>query len=225
MTDNISLKLSLAFNNQLSSNLLPAFEELLPYETINEYVKENLSHTRDKVYTPLRTAFAMIFTGVQKDKSLQNTVNIFNEKYEQECKNLQQKEQDLLLQAKEEDSQKGKRGGRPRKYKSKIPKSKKSSLSSSTVAYNNARKRLPSELLQKIFERTNTSSDIKEENWHGYQTYITDGTYVQLQDTFEIREEYPPMESNGVFPQALLQVFIRQGSGQIHKFELGSRKK
>jgi hypothetical protein len=225
MTDNISLKLSLAFNNQLSSNLLPAFEKLLPHETINNYVKENLSHTRDKVYTPLRTALAMVFTGVQKDKSLQNTVNIFNEKYEQECKILQQKEQKLLLRAKEEDSKKGKRSGRPRAYNSKLPKSKKRSLSSSTVAYNNARKRLPLELLHKIFECTNTPSDTKEENWHGYRTYITDGTYIQLQDTDEIREEYSPIESNGVFPQALLQVFIRQGSGQIHKIALGSRKK
>jgi len=45
-----------------------------------------------------------------------------------------------------------------------------------------------------------------------------------LQDTPKIRDHYPPIEKDGMFPQGLLQVFIRQGSGQIHDFELGSRK-
>jgi hypothetical protein len=50
MTDNTSLSLSLAFKRQLAINLLPAFENLLPMEAIDRYVKDNLSHTRDKVY-------------------------------------------------------------------------------------------------------------------------------------------------------------------------------
>jgi len=224
MTDNTSLALSLAFKQQLASNLLPAFEMLLPNEAIDNYVQEQLPKTRDKVYTPERTAFSMIFTGVQEDKSLQNTVNIFNEKYASECKVLKQKELELLLQYKEEDSKKIKKNGRPRAYKSKIPKSKSRELSESTVAYANARKRLPIRILQLIFEQTNVPSDLKEENWYGYKTYITDGTYLQLQDTPEIREQYPPIENNGMFPQALLQVFIRQGIGQIHDFALGNRK-
>ena len=224
MTDNTSLSLSLAFNEQLRGNLLPAFENLLPIQAIDKYVTDHLSLTRDKVYTPARTSFSMIFTGVQEDKSLQNTVNIFNEKYESECKILKQKETDFFLRCKEEDSKKAKKSGRPREYKSKIPKSKSRELSDSTVAYNNARKRLPIELLQLIFDQTNSPCDIQEESWHGYRTYITDGTYLQLQDTEKIREKYPPMENNGMFPQALLQVFIRHGSGQIHNFELGSRK-
>jgi len=224
MTDNTSLELSLAFKEQLEQNLLPAFESLLPIEAMDKYVKEELSHTRDKVYPPVRTAFSMIFTGIQEDKSLQNTVNIFNEKYESECEILKQKEMKSLLRSKEEDSKRGKKSGRPRKYKSKIPKSKSRELSNSTVAYTNARKRLPIGLLQLIFNQTNTPSDIKEENWHGYKTYITDGTYLQLQDTSKIREKYPPIENTGMFPQALLQVFIRQGSGQIDDFALGNRK-
>jgi hypothetical protein len=224
MTDNTSLALSLAFKKQMSSNLLPAFESLLPMTVIDKYVKEKLPNTRDKVYTPSRTAFSMIFTGVQEDKSLQNTVNIFNAKYESECKILQEKEKEFLIQKKEEDSKKEKKKGRPRKYKSKIPKSKSKELSDSTVAYTNARQRLPKELLQVIFEHTKSASDLKEEMWHGYRTYITDGTYLQLQDTEEIREKYPAIENIGMFPQALLQVFIRQGRGQVHNFELGSRK-
>jgi len=224
MTDNTSLELSLSFKKQLETNLLPAFEELLPNESIDNYVREHLSHTRDKVYTPVRTAFSMIFTGVQEDKSLQNTVNIFNEKYALECKILKQKEDELLLQYREKDLKEGKKSGRPRTYQSKIPKSKSRELSDSTVAYTNARQRLPAGLLQTIFEQTNQPKDIQEESWHGYKTYITDGTYLQLQDTEKIRAEYPPIENNGMYPQALLQVFIRQGSGQIHEIALGNRK-
>jgi len=225
MTDNTSLALSQAFNKHLSSNLLPVFENMMPTQAIEKYVTDNLSHTRDKVYTPSRTALSMILTGVQEDKSLQNTVNIFNAKYEMECKLLKQRETELLLQSLAEDSNRKKKAGRPKDYKSKIPKSKRIELSDSTVAYNNARKRLPLELLQLIFENTNRPSDIKEERWHNCRTYITDGTYLQLQDTPDIRDQYPPMENNGMFPQALLQVFIRQGSGQLHDFEIGNRKK
>jgi len=224
MTENQSLALSLAFKNQLSSNLLPTFEELLPLSEIEEYVKKHLSHTRDKVYTPSRTLLSMIFTGVQEDKSLQNTVNIFNEKYENECKILSERETALLLKSKEEDGKQKKKRGRPRKYQSKIPKSKSRSLSDSTVAYTNARNRLPKELLRFVFEHTNHASGVKEENWHRMRTFITDGTYCQLQDTSAIREIYPPIENNGMFPQALLQVFIRQGSGQIHDYGIGNRK-
>jgi hypothetical protein len=152
MTDNISLELSLSFKKQLEGNLLPIFENLLPISSMDNYVKAHLSHTRDKVYTPVRTAIAMIFTGVQEDKSLQNTVNIFNAKYEIECKILQEKERALIYQSQQASLQQGKKIGRPRIYKSKIPKSKTVELSDSTVSYTKARKRLPLEFLQLILE-------------------------------------------------------------------------
>jgi hypothetical protein len=224
MTENQSLELSLAFKRQLASNLLPTFEELLPSEAIDQYVKYKLPHTREKVYTPQRTALSMIFTGVQEDKSLQNTVNIFNAKYERECKIMQQRESELLQLSKEAASQKERKRGRPRKYGSRIPKSKINTLSDSNVAYTKARQRLPGDLLRMIFEQTNTCGDIKSESWHGMRTFITDGTYCQLQDTSAIRAKYPPVENNGMYPQSLLQVFIRQGSGQIHDYATGSRK-
>jgi hypothetical protein len=199
MTDNHSLSLSLAFKRQLESNLFPTFEYLLPSEAIDKYVKDSLPHTRDKVYTPWRTALSMIFTGVQEDKSLQNTVNIFNAKYESECKLLKQRETELLLESREASFQQAKKRGRPRQYLSKIPKSKSRTLSESNVAYTKARQRLPNELLRFIFEQTNSPGDIKPESWHGFRTFITDGTYCQLQDTPAIRDMYPPVENNGMF--------------------------
>jgi len=78
----------------------------------------------------------MIFTGIQEDKSLQNTVKIFNEKYESECKKLEQRETELLMQIKEEDTKGKKKSGRPRKYKLKIPKSKRRELAWVSNLYN-----------------------------------------------------------------------------------------
>jgi hypothetical protein len=69
MTDNTSLSLSVAFKERLQSNLLPAFAELMPKAVIEDYVKTHMPKIRDKVYTPSRTLFAMIFTGGQEDKS------------------------------------------------------------------------------------------------------------------------------------------------------------
>ncbi|MDR0683310.1 MAG: hypothetical protein LBG15_15940 [Dysgonamonadaceae bacterium] len=48
----MSLALSVAFKELLNSNLLPAFEELMPMAVIEEYVKTYMSHIRNKVYTP-----------------------------------------------------------------------------------------------------------------------------------------------------------------------------
>jgi hypothetical protein len=183
-----------------------------------------MPNIRDKVYTPSRTLFAMVFTGVQEDKSLQHTVNVFNEKYKEECKLLQDQEVAYLSEAKAKRGVKQKKTGRPRNYKSTIPISKRKSLSDSTVSYSNARKRLPRELLKKVFHHTNKVDENNCESWYGLHTYITDGTYLQLHDTQDIREKYPPAENNGMYPQALLQVLIRQGSGQLHDYATGSRK-
>lgn len=56
-------------------------------------------------------------------------------------------------------------------------------------------------------------------------TYISDGTYLQLQDTKDIKERYPITAGHeNAYPQALLQVLIRQGSGQISQFGIGPRQ-
>jgi hypothetical protein len=38
------------------------------------------------------------------------------------------------------------------------------------------------------------------------------------------KRKYPASENNGAYPKTLLQVFIRQGSGQIHDYAAGNRK-
>jgi hypothetical protein len=63
--------------------------------------------------------------------------------------------------------------------------------------------------------------------WHGKRTFITDGTYVQMQDTEELQEIYNvnhnDEEHKDRYPQGLIQAIIEQGSGFIHDYALSDR--
>ncbi len=65
-------------------------------------------------------------------------------------------------------------------------------------------------------------------HWHGRRVLIGDGTYVQMQDTPELRSEYKVMvkggESRG-YPQGLIVAVTERGSGQIRAFRLSTRHK
>jgi hypothetical protein len=230
MTHNPSLESSILFKEQMQLNLLPAFKAFFPMEEIksfmvNKYEKTDIrKRPRDKVYTVENTLFAWTLSATQEDKSLQQTVNLFKQVYEKQSQSLQAEELKQLEAEKETDKKTERRMGRPKLYKSKMLKSITNELSSSPVAYCNARARLPMELVESVFACSANFGKLPQESWHGMNTYITDGTYIQLQDTEEIRSEFPPMEGEGMFPQALLQVFIRQGSGQITQCTMGSRK-
>jgi hypothetical protein len=78
MTSNHSLELSLLFKEQLSRDLLPAFQSDFPEEAVSSYIREHLKgKTRDKVYTVSRTLEIMPLTATREDKSLQQPVNLF----------------------------------------------------------------------------------------------------------------------------------------------------
>jgi hypothetical protein len=55
MTDNLSLPLSVAFKERLSSNLLSDFSELIPTAFLYEYEDKHKPKIRDKIYTPSRS--------------------------------------------------------------------------------------------------------------------------------------------------------------------------
>jgi hypothetical protein len=231
MTHNTSLERSLSFKIKMQENLLSAFMEDFPKEAIASYITEKNSRIeqkkrpRDKVFNVENTLLTMLLSSIQEDKSLQQSVNLFKQSYEEQCQQLQLEEQKKLEEEKMKDKSSSKIAiGRPKLYKSKLPKSKINLLSSSPVAYSNARHRLPYELVQLLFEHSTDFGELEKESWYGLRTYCTDGTYIQLQDTEEIRNEFPPMKRNGMFPQALLQVLIRQSSGQISQYAIGSRK-
>jgi hypothetical protein len=79
-------------------------------------------------------------------------------------------------------------------------------------------------LVNKVFEY---SADFKKElngkKWYGMSTFITDGTYFQMQDTPELRKKYFVKEGSNAYPQGLLQAVLSQGSGQVYAFKIGTR--
>jgi hypothetical protein len=166
----------------------------------------------------------MLLTAIQEDKSLQQSVNIFKERYELQSAQIRIREAEELEREKHADMVNGKKSGRPKQYKSKLRKSITNEVKPQTVAYNNARQRLPKDLITLVYDRSKNFGKWDNESWHGMRTYITDGTYLQLQDTEDINESYPTRERGGSYPQALLQVPIRQGGGQVWDYALGNRK-
>jgi hypothetical protein len=166
----------------------------------------------------------MLLTSIQEDRSLQSSVNLFKHYYERQSSLIQLKEKEMLEKERLSDALKEKKAGRPKQYRSKLSKSITSEVKTQTVAYSNARRRLPQELVDPVYRHSTDFGKSDREKWYGMRTFITDGTYLQLQDTEDIKEAYPSVRGEGSYPQALLQVMIRQGSGQIWDYTLGSRK-
>jgi hypothetical protein len=170
----------------------------------------------------------MIYAATQEDKTLQNAVTIFGRVYQSHSDRvIREAESSLELEKKEDLENSQVRRGPKKKYKLKIPKSKTSEVSSNTAAYSKARTRISVELLNEIFIQTRENTDSKC-SWHGRKTYITDGTYVQMQDTKELREIYEAKcndeENPEGYPKGLIQAIIEQGSGFIHDYALSNRR-
>jgi hypothetical protein len=171
----------------------------------------------------------MVLTATQSDKTLQNSVDLFYTIHQSE------KEKALLeLSAwkqaeKERDlSNPVKKAGRPKTYEVKLPKSLMTDISLNTAAYSKARERVPLSLVSDLFDNSKILAVENDySHWHGYKVLIADGTYLQMQDTAEISGQYPKQtdsdQSQG-YPQALLEVLIERGSGQISNYKLSSRK-
>jgi hypothetical protein len=116
-----------------------------------------------------------------------------------------------------------KRRGRPNLYASRLPKSKITEVSDNTAAYTKARTRINLELIKKIFDYSTDFKDLNGKKWHGMDVIITDGTYIQMQDTKDLKKKYYVRQQDNAYPQALLQTILRQGSGQILDFQVGTR--
>jgi hypothetical protein len=165
----------------------------------------------------------MLLSATQEDKSLQNGLNIFKTVFDHHSKTVLQTEAERLDQERMNDAILKRKAGRPKKYQSRLPKCYQKPLSESTAGYSTARKRLDTSLVQTVYEHSTNFGSLDTESWYGMKTYITDGTYLQLQDTKEIRSQYEITQESS-YPQALLQVMIRQGAGQVSQFSVGSRQ-
>ena len=224
MTANESLKLSLQIKDLLKTDLSHVFHEDIPFDLIENQVRELSPNSRERIFTPCNVLLTMLLSATKEDKSLQEGLNTFKAVFEHNSQKVFQAEALQLQQEKINDSLVKKRPGRPKKYQSRLPKSHQKPLSDSTSAYSTARTNLDINLVQTVFKHSVDFGELDNESWHGMKTYITDGTYLQLQDTDDIKSEYVVKGHEDSYPQALLQGFIRQGSGQVSQFAIASRQ-
>ena len=224
MTANESLKLSLQFKELVRTDLSHAFQENMPVELIDEWVRDEMPQSRECIFTPANVICTMLLSAIQEDKSLQNGLNLFKTVFASRSRELLQTEEVLLKEEKQSDARNVTRAGRPKKYKSKLLKSYRQPISDNTAAYSMARKRLDKRVFEIIYEHSTDFGDCDEESWHGMRTHISDGTCLQLQDTEDIKSKFAVKGMEESYPQALLQVIIRQGTGQVAQYALGSRQ-
>ena len=224
MEANESLHLSLRFKEMLTSDLSHAFAEYISVDMIEDKTRSVKQNSRACIFTPVNVVLTMLLTAIQEDKSLQNGLNLFKTVFESNSKAIIQAETSRLKAEKINDSQIPVKAGRPKQYKSRLPESWKNPLSNSTAGYSIARKNLDKGIIEDVYRHSVDFGSLDNESWHGMKTYIGDGTYMQLQDTDDIKSEYVVKGQEDSYPQALLQVLIRQGTGQISQYALGSRQ-
>lgn len=223
MTPNRSLALSVALQNVIRTDLLQQISEDFPFDIVESYKNKQAQLKRDRVYNEENTLLTMLVTAVQEDKSLQQSVIIFRKVFENRSEEIKRLETEQLAQVRQQEAAIDKKRGRPKLYQSKLPKSKTQTVSANTAAYAKARQRLDYGLVKEVFDYSKNFNGLKQVRWYGMETYNTDGTYIQMQDSKELGRKFYVKQNDGAYPQALLQAIVRQGSGQIVCFELGTR--
>jgi hypothetical protein len=112
----------------------------------------------------------MLLTAIQEDKSIQNGLNLFKAVFESNCKILIQQEEDRLNAEKINAVHLPVKAGRPRKYKSCLPKSYQNFLSDCTGGYSIARKNLDISIVEGVYAHSTNFGDLDRERWHGMKT-------------------------------------------------------
>ena len=226
MKDNESLHVSARFKELVKTDLSHAFYESLPASVIEDAARDaaKTKQHRERVFTPANTVFTMLLGAVQEDKSLQNGLNLFKNVFEARGRDALREEEARLAAEKANAAPLPKKAGRPKTYKPRLPKSMQKPVSSNTAAYSKARTGLDMRVAHAVFAHSAEFGPLEKESWHGMATHITDGTFLQLQDTPDIKRHYVVKGQENSYPQALLQVMIRQGTGQVKRFAIGSRQ-
>lgn len=216
MTSNKSLYLSNEIRKQMSQDLSSAFQSVFPFEKSSGY---NIEKRRDRVYNQEITLITMINTMVCEDKSLQNSVNIYNQIHENNIHRYQRLENEFS------QIEPPKRKGRRKTKAIDIQKSKMKPISANTSGYSQARKRLNTKYCEEVYkESAKLPEGMPKQEFYGRRVYLTDGTYLQMQDTELICKKFNNSQEGG-YPRGLLCGIIDQSSGQIIDFVLDSDKK
>jgi hypothetical protein len=143
MTPNSSLTLSCRIQELMRQDMLQFIDPLFPTQAVKEYeaIFQN-NKRRDRVYTYENTLTTMVITAIQDDKSLQNSVNIFQEVFKRNRQSVLKYEHDRIDALQLKAQQQKPQVGRPCVYKVKLPVSKMKVVSSNTAAYSKARGRM-----------------------------------------------------------------------------------
>ena len=219
MKDNRSLALTMRIQKELRKDLSSVFYDFFPFDMVDKLKPKG---TRSRVFSPVNTLLTMILTMLNDDKSLQNSVNLYSHIHLKNKKRIEAANKQVLEEQKRQTKRKP---GRPRKSIGRVAKSKTKEISKSTSAFTQARKRLPLELFEPVFNDSKDFTNIKYPRKKKFnRVFIADGTYLQLQNTKSIREEFYKPSWNS-FPRALLESIIEQGSGAVYDYRLLSDKK
>lgn len=225
MTPNESLTISAKLNSIMGKDILQFIYPIFPINAVNNYCSSREKKSRDRVFNEENTLLTMVLTAFKEDKSLQNSVRIFQEIFKKQQKELKKK----IKEEEERDNPHKPKRGRPRtKPLSPFPKSKFKDVSTNTAAFSKARKRVDIGLIDTVFKATTDYSDMNcADKWHGRSVYNTDGTYFQMQDTDKIPEKYRSQsykkERIKGYPQGLLQVLTQHGTGFISNYRIAGR--
>jgi hypothetical protein len=231
MKQNRSLAISSKIQECKMGNIIGILENEFPSTVLsnkNGENKEEKLKTRDRVFTENNTLLTMVLTSVQKDKTLKNSVDLFyiiHQKHKGQA--FDELKQRIETQKEEDGKLLVKTAGRPKKYKTQLPKSLENNISLNTAAYSKARERLSNELVNELFLNSRIEqADNNYTHWHGYRVFLGDGTYLQMQDTETIRKDYE-VKHKGIasegYPQGLLEVVVERGTGQVFSFKLSNR--
>ncbi|HMF71076.1 MAG TPA: IS4 family transposase [Flavitalea sp.] len=228
MTPNRSLAISNAFRYHSDENILGVLQQEFPHWVLSKHDKADTG-SRNRVFTAGNTLLTMILSATQQDKTLKNSVDLYYKTHQDHKRQVLEELHDQAQQQKLLDQQSAAplKAGRPKAYKVHLPKSLDKDISLNTAAYSKARDRVSLELIQDVF-KASCMEHVQNNysHWHGHKVMITDGTYLQLQDTAENQVGYAVKskgEQTAGYPQGLLQVLIDRGSGQVVDFKLSDR--
>ncbi len=224
---NRSLAISSKIQDFKTSNIVGLLSQEFPGHILDDNYHRKVK-ARSRVFTASNTLLTMVLTAVQEDKSLKNSVDLYYIIHQHAREHIIKELEEQVEQEKEHYERSGKaKVGRPKKFAVKLPKSQANEVSLNTAAYSKARKRLPLQLPQDLFLASHIQKASNDyTHWHGYRIFIGDGTYIQMQDTENIRKDYEVKhkgKSVEGYPQGLLEVIISRGTGQIYRFKLANR--
>jgi hypothetical protein len=221
---NRSLAISTCIQECKMGNIIGLLENEFPSDILeNLPEKEN---SRNRIFTPGNTLLTMVLTATQKDKTLKNSVDLYYMIHQKNKKEALVALESMMEEERRMDLEGEKKPGRPKKYAVQLPKSLEKDISLNTAGYSKARDRVSPALAQKLFHASRLlNAENTYSHWHGYHVMIADGTYLQLQDTKSIRKDFEVKaegETQG-YPQALLEVILDRGTGQLYDFRMASR--